>query len=124
VIGDVRGRIDDTTVVGAFIDGRVVGCLTFVEGPNGVHAEHGDDDASTFRYFGVDPEHHSTGVGRQMVEWVVDESRRLGKKRVFIHTIPVMHAAIRLYEGLGFVRRPDLDEAWDEVVGWAYVKTL
>jgi hypothetical protein len=35
-----------------------------------------------------------------------------------------MHSAMRMYESLGFVRRPDLDQVWDPVVGWAYVKTL
>ena len=124
VIGDVRGRVHDTTVVGAFIAGTLVGCLTFVEGPTAPHAEHNDVEAATFRYFGVDPDCQSSGVGRQMVEWVMAESRRLGRKRVFIHTIPAMKAAIRLYESLGFVRQPELDQTWDGVVGWAFVKEL
>lgn len=124
VIGDVRSRAHETTVVGAFIEERLVGCLTFVEGPHAPHAEHDDVEAATFRYFGVDPDFQSLGVGRQMVEWVIDESRRLGRKRVFIHTIPAMTSAIHLYETLGFVRQPDLDQTWDGVVGWAFVKEL
>ena len=124
VIGDVRGRVHETTVVGAFIGERLVGCLTFVEGPHAPHAEHDDVDAATFRYFGVDPDCHSAGVGRSMVEWVMNESRRLGRKRVFIHTIPAMKAAIHLYESLGFLRWPDFDQTWDGVVGWAYIKAL
>lgn len=124
VIADVRGRLHETTVIGAFVGGRLVGCLTFVVSHEGPHAEHGDVDATSFRYFGADPDSTARGVGRAMVQWVIDESRRLGKKRISIHTIPVMHSAMRMYESLGFVRRPDLDQVWDPVVGWAYVKTL
>lgn len=124
VISDVRARIDETVVVGAFDGDSLVGCLTFVEGPNGSHAEYDDVGASSFRYFGVDPRIHGRGVGRSMVDWVIAESRRLGKERIFIHTIPVMHSAIRLYESLGFERRSDMDRMWDGVVGWAYVKSL
>jgi ribosomal protein S18 acetylase RimI-like enzyme len=124
VIGDVASRIDSTTVLVAMDGERVVGCLTFVAHHDGEHAEHGDPHAASFRYFGVDPEAQGRGVGRHMVEWVVAESRRLGKQRVFIHTIPCMQAAMRLYEGLGFVRAPEHDERWGDVEGWAYVLAL
>ncbi|MFM8867029.1 MAG: GNAT family N-acetyltransferase [Ilumatobacteraceae bacterium] len=124
MIADVRGRMHETTVIGAFDEGLLVGCLTFVVGHEGPHAEHGDEDATSFRYFGVEPGEMARGVGRAMVQWVIDESRRLGKKRISIHTIPVMHSAMRMYESLGFVRRPDRDQVWEPVVGWAYVKTL
>ena len=124
VIGDVQSRIDTTTVLAALEGSRIVGCLTFVPHHDGEHAEHGDPDAASFRYFGVDPSAHGQGVGKRMVEWVLAESRRLSKKRVFIHTIPCMHAAMRLYEGLGFVRAPEHDERWGDVDGWAYVLAL
>lgn len=124
VIADVRGRLHETTVIGGFESGQLVGCLTFVADNQGPHAEHDDEEASSFRYFGVDPDSTSRGVGRAMVQWVTDESRRLGKKRISIHTIPVMHTAMQMYESLGYLRRPDLDRVWDPVVGWAYVKTL
>lgn len=124
VIGDVASRIDDTVVLAALDNGRILGCLTFVPHHDGAHAEHGDEHAASFRYFGVDPDAQGRGVGRAMVGWVLEESRRLGKARVFIHTIPCMHAAMRLYEGLGFVRSPEHDERWGDVDGWAYVRAL
>jgi GNAT superfamily N-acetyltransferase len=124
VIGDVAGRIDDVVVLGAFDGEAILGCLSFVPHHDGLHAEHGDPHAASFRYFGVDPVAQGRGVGKAMVSWVIDESRRLGKHRVFIHTIPCMQSAMRLYEGMGFVRDPEHDERWGDVDGWAYVLAL
>lgn len=124
IIGDIAGRVDDTVVLAAVDGDRILGCLTFVPHHDGAHAEHGDKHAASFRYFGVDPSAQGCGVGKAMVEWVLAESRRLGKARVFIHTIPCMHAAMRLYEGMGFVRAPEHDERWGDVDGWAYVLAL
>ena len=102
----------------------VVGCLTFVPGHDNPHAEFDDPEAASFRYFGVDPAVQGRGVGEAMVGWVVDESRRLGRRRIRIHTLVAMTGAQRLYERLGFVREPGLDEDWDGIVGLAYVRHL
>jgi GNAT superfamily N-acetyltransferase len=91
VIGDIDSRIDDTVVLAALDGDQILGCLTFVPHHDGAHAEHGDEQAASFRYFGVDPAAQGRGVGKAMVAWVLAESRRLGKARVFIHTIPCMH---------------------------------
>lgn len=123
-IGDVAGRIGDTVVLGAFDGGRLVGCLTFVPGRMPPYAEHDDPEASSFRYFGVAPDAQGRGVGEAMVRRVIDETRAHGRSRVFIHTIPAMHAARRLYERLGFVRAPEGDAWWDDVQGIAYVLHL
>jgi hypothetical protein len=59
-----------------------------------------------------------------MVQWCVDETRRLGKPRLRIHTLAAMDAAQRLYVSMGFVRTPEFDENWDGVEGIAYVYEL
>lgn len=123
-LGDVRARRDEVDVVVALRAGEVVGCLTFVPGPGTHHHEFDDPDATSFRYFGVDPSAQGSGVGRAMVQWCIDETRRLGKPRIRIHTLPVMDAAQRLYRSMGFVRTPDLDENWDGVEGIAYALEL
>lgn len=123
-IGDVPSRVEATEVIVALLRGRIVGCLTFVADHTNPHAEHGDPDAASFRYFGVDPDVSGRGVGEAMVRHVVDRSRRLGKKRLRIHTLTMMHAATRLYERLGFVRDPSHDDDWDGVEGVAYVLEL
>ena len=120
VIADVGARVEEADVMVAEIDGRVVACLTFVPGADNPHFEFADPDAASFRYFGVDPAAAGRGVGEAMVAWCVDEARRLGRSRLRIHTLTMMHGAPRLYERLGFVRDPAFDAEWDGVIGWAY----
>ncbi len=126
-IGDVGARLEPdgaVDVIVAVLDGRIVGCLTFVPGPGTHHHEFDDPEAASFRYFGVDPAVHGVGVGQAMVQWCIDEARRLGRRRIRIHTIPVMEAAQRMYTRLGFLRTPEHDETWGDVEGIAYVLHL
>jgi GNAT superfamily N-acetyltransferase len=44
------------------------------------------------------------GIGKLLGEWIVQEARDIGYSTMRLDTLPSMHAAIRLYEGLGFVR--------------------
>jgi len=49
------------------------------------------------------PEFQGRGLGRQMVEWLIDEARRLGYRRMRLDTIAAkMQSAVRLYRALGF----------------------
>ncbi len=117
-------RMADTCVVLGFLDGELVGCLTYVGDHTNPHAEHGDPEAATFRYFGVRPEVQGRGVGAAMVQWCADRARADGLRRIRIHTLSTMVGAQRLYEHLGFLRDPDNDEEWDGILGVAYVLHL
>lgn len=123
-IGDLAARVDATEVLVAELDGRVVGCLTYVEEHTNPYAEHGDPGAASFRYFAVAPGEQGLGVGESMVRHVIERARTAGKERVRIHTLTMMHGAMRLYERLGFVRDPSHDGDWDGIVGVAYVLHL
>lgn len=120
LLGDVAGRAALADVIVGLIDAQVVACLTFVASSLGPHAEFVDPEAASFRYFGVDPGAQGSGVGAAMVQWCIDEARRLGRRRILIHTLTMMHAAQRLYGRLGFERAEALDANWDGVVGLAY----
>jgi len=124
IIADVPSRVDDTLVLGAFIDDRLVGCLTYVGSVDNAHSEHDDPGAASFRYFGIDPEAQGGGIGEAMVRWVIERARVDGKQRVVIHTLTMMTAARHLYERMGFVRAPEQDGCWDNVDGLAYVLAL
>jgi ribosomal protein S18 acetylase RimI-like enzyme len=125
VIADVSGRAADSHVVVALDEaGTILGCLTFVTGPGDPDYEFDDPDAASFRYFGVDPDAQGRGVGEAMVTWVIDEARRIGRRRIRMHTLESMRSAQRLYERLGFVRDPATDADWDGVIGLAYVRAL
>lgn len=123
-VADIASRLDDSLVVGAFVDGRIVGCLTYVSSNDSVHAEHDDSAAASFRYFAVDPSAQGGGIGGAMIQWVIERARADGKQRIFIHTLTMMSAAMYLYERFGFVRVPEKDESWDGIAGLAYVLTL
>ena len=124
LLGDVGGRVGDTTVVIALDDDRVVGCLTLLLDPTSPHAEHGDDLAASFRYFGVDPSVQGKGVGESMVQWCIDAARNAGLHRIRIHTLEMMPGAQRLYLRMGFEREPGHDEDWDGIIGLAFVRHL
>lgn len=122
----VPERVADSWVMAAFApaDDRVhddaghaehlVGCLTFVPSHDHPHSDHDDPGATTFRFFGVAPEAQGRRVGDALVRWCLDETRRLGRSRVRIHTIAEMRSAIRLYERYGFVRDPAEDMIADD----------
>jgi GNAT superfamily N-acetyltransferase len=120
VLGDVRNRATEADVLVAIVDGRIASCLTFVPSQDNPHAEFEDPDAASVRYFGVDPSFARRGVGEAMMRWTIDEARRLGRRRLRLHTLTMMHGAQRLYERLGFVRDPENDADWDGIVGLAY----
>ncbi|MBI5090671.1 MAG: GNAT family N-acetyltransferase [Actinobacteria bacterium] len=125
VIGDVAGRAGESDVVVAVDDdGSIVGCLTFVAGQGDADYEFDDPDAASFRYFGVGLTSQGRGIGEAMVSWVIDEARRIGRRRIRIHTLESMLGAQRLYERLGFVRDPATDADWDGIIGLAYVYDL
>lgn len=44
------------------------------------------------------------GIGKLLVERIVQEARTIGYRKMRLDTLPSMQAAIGLYEGLGFVR--------------------
>lgn len=50
----------------------------------------------------VRPEHRASGVGRQLVERVIEEARLIGYERILLDTLPTMLGAQQLYERLGF----------------------
>lgn len=48
------------------------------------------------------PNARGTGLGRRLVEAVIQEARRIGYREVYLDTLPSMHAARSLYRELGF----------------------
>ena len=79
------------------------------------------DTQGEFRTLSVAPHARGRGVGRALVAACVERARALGLTEVVLCSLDHMLPAHRLYESLGFVRRPELD--WfpePDVILWGF----
>jgi ribosomal protein S18 acetylase RimI-like enzyme len=105
---DIAGRRASSEILVAEVGGRIVGCVTFVDGLKQL-SEVDDPDAATVRMLGVATEARGRGVGEALMQECIDRARRSGRRRVRLDTRTSMTSAQRLYERLGFRRDPDHD---------------
>lgn len=82
---DIAGRVETSDVLVAVADGRVFGCVTFVDGLKPL-SEVDDPDAATIRMLGVAPDARGRGIGEALVRACVDCARSSGRKRVRLDT--------------------------------------
>jgi GNAT superfamily N-acetyltransferase len=61
------------------------------------------------RLLAVPPEARGQGVGTALMEACRERARQKGASALGLHTMDFMHAAVRLYERMGFTRAPELD---------------
>ena len=88
--------------------GTVLGSLTYARGGNR-YAQLAADDECEIRMLGVAPQSRGRGVGELLVRAAMAQGVVDGAARMLLSTQTEMQAAQRLYERLGFARRPDLD---------------
>ena len=109
----------------AEVDGEVVGTVTDVRPGDaqweGRPVPEGD---CGFRVLAVDPRVEARGVGRALVTACLDRARAEGRHRAVIISMAWMTRAHRLYQQLGFVRRPDLDVRFPGGEGWVFTCDL
>jgi GNAT superfamily N-acetyltransferase len=62
------------------------------------------DDVCEMKRLFVRPAHRATGLGRALVDFIIDEASKLGYTHMRLDTIPgKMDKAIALYQSIGFV---------------------
>ncbi|HYH27543.1 MAG TPA: GNAT family N-acetyltransferase [Actinomycetota bacterium] len=110
-LADVGARADKTLVLGAVLEGRVVGTVT-VETEERVPGSRDrpplDPDEMHVRMLAVHPDFQGRGIGRALMDAVVEEARRRGRSRITLDTTEAMKEAVGLYESMGFERGEDL----------------
>ncbi len=118
---DVRGRLRDSDLIVAELDGNLVGAVTlYLHGSPSLPWPEG---WAGIRLLGVLPGVRKKGVGVALMNECVRRCRDAGLKTIGLHTTTAMAVARRLYERMGFVRVPQYDfapEDGDEVIVMAY----
>jgi ribosomal protein S18 acetylase RimI-like enzyme len=102
-------------------DGTLLGSVTYVPGPGSAYAESEAEDEAGMRMLAVAPWAQGRGIGRALVEAVIERARAGGRRGIALYTRPFMHAAQHLYESLGFRRDASFD--WEFERGewlWGY----
>lgn len=106
-IGRMAELAADGDLLVAERDGAVVGAVVHV-GPGRPRSAIFPQEWSVIRMLVVDPAARGAGVGRALVGATLERAARAGAPAVGLHTSPIMAKALRLYEGIGFLREHDL----------------
>jgi ribosomal protein S18 acetylase RimI-like enzyme len=113
---DVARRGGDAVVLVAVDDaGTLLGCVTYVPGPESPWAELLEPGEAAIRMLAVDPAARGRGIGTALAAGCIARAREGGRAAVFLHSLAYMRAAQSIYARLGFARRPDRD--WEPVPG-------
>ncbi|MCU0483224.1 MAG: GNAT family N-acetyltransferase [Chloroflexi bacterium] len=114
---DVERRAREAMVLAAVdgATGQPLGCVTYVPGPDSPWAELLEPGEAGMRMLAVDPAAQGRGAGTALVRACVDRARSDGKRRLVLHSRPMMTRAQAIYARFGFHR----DEArdWEPVPG-------
>ena len=113
---DAEGRAKAATVLVA-VDPKaddLLGAVTLVT-EGGAYAENADPGEAVVRMLAVDPPARQRGIGEALVRECMHRAKVHGCHRLVLSTQPEMTAAHRIYERLGFVRRPARD--WSPIPG-------
>lgn len=109
-IRDVADRARTCTILAAVgPEGRVVGGVTYVPGPESPYAETEREGEAGIRMLGVDPEAQGRGIGRALTVACIERARADGRSRITLVTAEHFAAARHIYATLGFRRAPERD---------------
>jgi ribosomal protein S18 acetylase RimI-like enzyme len=111
VMRDVERRASQAVVLAAVdgADGSLLGCITYVPDSSNPWAEHLRDGEASIRLLAVDPAAQGRGAGTALVAACLDRARADGRRAVFLHSMPVMEGAQRIYARFGFRAVPERD---------------
>ena len=92
----------------AEVDGQVAGAVNIVR-PGSTQSQVAYDNEGEFRMLAVAPQYQGRGIGRALVQYVLDKAQGQGLDRVAITTMASMTTAQAMYESMGFYRAPERD---------------
>jgi len=86
----------------------IAGTVMLQTWPNGGEFLRGPAEAE-IRALAVRPEARGRGVGRALIDAVIERAASLGVRHLLLLTQPEMKTAHRIYDEAGFARLPDRD---------------
>jgi ribosomal protein S18 acetylase RimI-like enzyme len=113
---DTATRAKGADILVAVVDGQLVGATTYVADSTSEWSEWTEPGEAQFRLLAVDAAARGQGVGEALVRECMRRATA-DRQTLLLHTTPWMPVARRMYERLGFVRRPDRDvhyESWND----------
>ena len=108
----VEDGAQDTAEAGS---GQLLGTVMLESWHPDSEVARGSDEAEV-RALAVAPQVQRRGVGRALMQAVIEEATARGVRRLVLSTQPTMTGAHRLYQALGFIRDPERD--WSPVPGY------
>jgi ribosomal protein S18 acetylase RimI-like enzyme len=124
-LADAASRARKSTLLVALDGDELVGTVTWCPYGSGDAQLAKEPHQGEFRTLSIAPGARGRGIGRALVEHCLERARSAGLTEVLLFSLKEMLPAHRLYAGLGFVRRPDLDWSPEpEVDLWAFSLTL
>ena len=99
-----------TLFVAADDNGKLLGSIDYIDdmAQYGVSTVATITDAAGIRLLAVDGACRGQGVGKALTNFCIEHARRAGKAKIILHTTRIMQATWAMYEGLGFVRFPEI----------------
>lgn len=97
----------------ASIDGREIGCIGLRKYEDGV--------CEMKRLYTL-PETRGNGVGKMLIERIIEEARKLNYKKILLDTLPTMSTAQSIYKSFGFTEIPPY--RFNPVQGTTYLQLL
>jgi carbonic anhydrase len=79
----------------AVLDGEAAGCVAL---------RRFDAERCEAKRLYVRPAFRGRGLGRDLLQWVIDEARAAGYREMVGDTMPVMSQALEMYDRVGFER--------------------
>lgn len=81
----------------AYFENQPIGCVALHEWSEGI---------TEMKRLYVQPQKRGVGVGRKLVEAVIEQAKTIGYARIYLDTIPIMEKAQTLYRTMGFQEIP------------------
>lgn len=92
----------------ALVDGEAAGCIAL---------RPIDEKSCEMKRLYVRPEFRGSGLGAELVQWLVAEARSIGYTTLFADTMPVMTRALEMYRKMGFEQcGPYVEDATPDAV--------